>query len=100
MTERCSVHGKIKDKEKQPNNAAAMDVHSHSIDGETNVDVIQLRGIKGPLKVIMLRNEDAIVTLATHINDPNNKVREAEEFQAHVRLRRVRRPAARRQRLY
>ena len=39
MTERCSVHGKIKDKEKQPNNAAAMDAHAHSIDGETNVSL-------------------------------------------------------------
>ena len=54
MTERCSVHGKIKDKEKQPNNTAAMDVHSHSIDGETNVDVTQF-GVKGPLEVIRLR---------------------------------------------
>ena len=45
----------IKDKGKQPNNTAAMDVHSHSIDDETNVDVTQLRGIKGPLEVIRLR---------------------------------------------
>ena len=40
-------YGKIKDKEKQPTNTAAMDVHSHSIEDGTHVDVTQLRGIKG-----------------------------------------------------